>query len=63
MKRFEVIISLYVLAESEENANKEARKLAREIDLQHDNKAAVTDIRLAEFGKVKKLINIPQCII
>jgi hypothetical protein len=52
MKRYAVTIDLYVYAESDEDAIKQSEQIAKQMDLDNDNKATVQSIHEQSFGKL-----------
>jgi|GEM_PF-1161240 len=51
--RYSATISLYVHANSLEEADEEAQKIASELDTKHDNKASVDSIVPSPFGRMR----------
>ena len=51
MKRYVVTIDMYVYAENDDLAVHQAKRIAKELDLD-DNKAAVTEICEQSFGQL-----------
>jgi hypothetical protein len=52
MKRYAVTIDLYVYAEYDEDAIKQADDIAKQMDLDNDNKATVQSIHEQSFGQL-----------
>jgi hypothetical protein len=52
MKRYSVTIDLYVYAASDEDAIKQADDVAKQMDLDNDNKASVQSIHEQSFGQL-----------
>jgi hypothetical protein len=52
MKRYAVTIDLYVYADSDQDAIKQADDIAKQMDLDNDNKASVQSIHEQSFGQL-----------
>ena len=52
MKRYTVTIDLYVYAESDKDAVKQAETIAKQMDIDNDNKASVQSIYEQSFGQL-----------
>ena len=52
MKRYATTIDLYVYAESDEDAIKQSEQIAKQMDLDNDNKASVQSIHEQSFGQL-----------
>jgi hypothetical protein len=52
MKRYAVTIDLYVYANSDEQAIKQSDDIAKQMDLDNDNKASVQSIHEQSFGQL-----------
>jgi hypothetical protein len=52
MKRYSVTIELYVYADSDEDAIKQSEQIAKQMDIDNDNKASVQSIHEQSFGQL-----------